>query len=319
MARPQKEGLDYFPLDVDMDDKVKLIDAKFGVAGFGVLIKVWQIIYDNGYYINWTERELLLYKNRINADINLINDVINECLRWGIFNKDLYDSYSILTSSGIQKRYIEAVRRRTEITLVSEYFKAVPPENYKPIVKMVPAVIVTKTPVNANINPQSKVQYSKVKNSTKDPSSELSPDGEGEGEELNNFKKESAAFKAAYYLRNKILENNPRARVPTDEEADSLIQKWALEMDRLNRLGPPGGTKGYTWHEIKALIDFCMDDSFWRTNILSPVKLREKVVTLENKMKERLNNGTPGGSGKKDSRPGFKPSQHDWENEPDKI
>ena len=163
MARPQKEGLDYFPLDTEMDDKVKLIDAKFGVAGFGVLIKLWQIIYDNGYYIKWTEKELLLYKTRINADINLINDVINECLRWGIFDNELYEAYSILTSSGIQKRYFEAVKRRTEITLVNEFITASLPENYKPAIKVIPAVIVCKNSKNADDNSQSKEKKSKEK------------------------------------------------------------------------------------------------------------------------------------------------------------
>jgi hypothetical protein len=165
MARPQKEGLDYFPLDVEMDDKVKLIDAKFGVAGFGILVKLWQIIYDNGYYIKWTEKELLLYKTRISADINLVNDVINECLRWGIFDNELYEAYSILTSSGIQKRYFEAVKRRTEITLIDEFIVAPLPKNYKPAIKVIPAVIVCKNSINVNINPQSKEKKSKVKKS----------------------------------------------------------------------------------------------------------------------------------------------------------
>ena len=43
MARPQKEGLDYFPFDVDMDqdDKVALIEAKHGITGFGVVVKLF--------------------------------------------------------------------------------------------------------------------------------------------------------------------------------------------------------------------------------------------------------------------------------------
>ena len=44
MARPQKEGIDYFTLDVKMDDEVKLVEAKSGIAGFGVLIKLYQIM-----------------------------------------------------------------------------------------------------------------------------------------------------------------------------------------------------------------------------------------------------------------------------------
>jgi hypothetical protein len=121
MARPNKEGLEYFPLDTRFDEEVLLIDSKFGCSGIGILVKLWQIIYANGYYIKWTERELLLYGGRINADINLVTDIINECLKWGIFNDDLFKKYNILTSRGIQKRFLEATKRRKDASFIFEY------------------------------------------------------------------------------------------------------------------------------------------------------------------------------------------------------
>lgn len=103
------------------------------------------------------------------------------------------------------------------------------------------------------------------------------------------FSQDSKPFEAAAYLRFKILENNPRARVPVCTSQDSLMQRWALEMDRLHRIGPPGqdpqGDYGYSWDEIQELIDFSQHDGFWRSNILSPNKLREQIVTLENQMR----------------------------------
>ncbi len=99
------------------------------------------------------------------------------------------------------------------------------------------------------------------------------------------YTEDSPPYRAAIYLRNRILENNPRARVPRDDPEDPLMQKWAQEMDRLNRIGPPGGTQGYSWQEIRDLIDFSQDDDFWRANILSAAKLREKCVQLENQMR----------------------------------
>lgn len=50
MARPNKAGLEYFSLDCGMDDKVELIEAKYGLIGFAVIIKLWQKIYSEGYY-----------------------------------------------------------------------------------------------------------------------------------------------------------------------------------------------------------------------------------------------------------------------------
>lgn len=55
MARPLKEGLDYFPIDVDMaaDEKVEFIEAKYGPAGFATIIHLLSAIYRQGYYIKW--------------------------------------------------------------------------------------------------------------------------------------------------------------------------------------------------------------------------------------------------------------------------
>lgn len=97
------------------------------------------------------------------------------------------------------------------------------------------------------------------------------------------YQPDSMPYRSACYLIDKILENNSRARVPVKDPTDPLMVKWCAEMDRLNRLGPPGGDdKGYSWAEIGALIDWCQADSFWSANILSAAKFREKAVQLEN-------------------------------------
>ncbi len=121
MARPPKKGLDYFPLDVDLDEKVELLEAKYGIQGFGVLIKIWQRIYKNGYYIEWSEDMLFLFKKQVNVDVGLISALIDDCLRIGIFEKSLYLNYGILTSKAIQKRYIIACERRSKIEMFKEF------------------------------------------------------------------------------------------------------------------------------------------------------------------------------------------------------
>lgn len=123
MARPAKEGLDYFPLDIDFDQDDKLIVPvnKFGMQGLGVIVKLMGEIYRNGYYYPWGKREQYVFCNRVNVDINSINEVVNECLEWGFFNPDLFKKHQILTSKGFQKRYIEASKRRKMTTFIQEY------------------------------------------------------------------------------------------------------------------------------------------------------------------------------------------------------
>ena len=121
MARPTKQGVDYFPLDVHMDDKIKFVEIKYKLEGFAIVIKLMQRIYSQGYWCKWTEDELLLFSDEIKADIELVKNVVNECLERGFFNKKLYDDYNILTSNGIQKRYKEIVRRRKDVSMIEEY------------------------------------------------------------------------------------------------------------------------------------------------------------------------------------------------------
>lgn len=121
MARTLKQGIDYFPLDVQMDEKVELLEAKYGIEGFAIYIKLLQRIYSNSYFLDWNEEKLLLFKKSINVDINLINAIINDCLCWQLFDKCMFERYSILTSRGVQLRYIEATQRRKEVEFIWEY------------------------------------------------------------------------------------------------------------------------------------------------------------------------------------------------------
>jgi len=97
------------------------------------------------------------------------------------------------------------------------------------------------------------------------------------------FDKKSIPYKAAFYLRKLILNNNPRQPVPNENPSD--MREWAIEMDRLNRLGPVGTkNKGYSWEEIGKIMEWCQDHHFWKNNILSAGKFREQITKLENQM-----------------------------------
>jgi DnaD/phage-associated family protein len=121
MARPNKQGVDYFPLDVHMDDKIKFVEIKFKLEGFAIVVKLMQRIYANGFWCRWSEDELLLFSDEIKADPLVVDGVAIECIKRGVFDGDLFNKYGILTSKGIQKRYKEIVRRRKDVEVIEEY------------------------------------------------------------------------------------------------------------------------------------------------------------------------------------------------------
>ena len=160
MARNNKQGLDYFPVDVSMDDKVELLEAEHGLVGFAIYVKLLQKIYFNGYYYQMGEDELLLTSKRFNVDINQVNVVINSCLRRQLFNQELFDKYKVLTSQGVQKRFIEATSRRKEIEIISQYWLINGLEDERMSV-----INVDINEINVDINKQSKVKESKEEKS----------------------------------------------------------------------------------------------------------------------------------------------------------
>lgn len=160
MARPRKQGIDYFPFDVDFfqDEKVVAIAGEFGLKGEITMIKLLCAVYRNGYFVEWSEMmkyKLLTQLPGVSAE--LLDHIVLRLVKWGFFDKGLFDSASVLTSSGIQRRYFEAVKYRRQNADLP-FLLSLPQENP-------PKTVVSskKTPVSHTLTPQIKRNKSKVK------------------------------------------------------------------------------------------------------------------------------------------------------------
>ncbi|HHX0225099.1 TPA: Lin1244/Lin1753 domain-containing protein [Enterococcus faecalis] len=151
MARPAKEGLDYFPLDVGIfeDEKIEAIAGEFGIKGELAVIKLLCAIYKKGYFILWDDlSQATLLKRLPGVSKEMLNQIVNRLVLWGFFDKELFDSVKVLTSENIQATFFEATKRR----------KTPKPTKY---IVNVNSNFQSET-VNADINTQSKVKESKV-------------------------------------------------------------------------------------------------------------------------------------------------------------
>ena len=179
MPRPSKSGVDYFPLDVYLDEKFELIEAEFGLTGFAVVVKLLQRIYGQyGYYCEWNDEVALLFSKRIGLGGSAVSEIVSASIRRGLFDQALYDQYGILTSRGIQMRYFEAVTRRKVVNVESAYLLVdvtLLPENVR-----INSENANTNPKKASRNPQSKVKESKVKESKENTTITRARDG-GDG------------------------------------------------------------------------------------------------------------------------------------------
>ena len=137
------EGVSYFPLYCTLDEKFELLEAEYGLKGFAIVVKLFQRIYkEHGYYCEWNNDISLIFAKQCgfsnvgesgknNRDFlggadgsspsgrsrNLIDHVIAASLRRGIFDKKIFENYSILTSRGIQRNFLRIVRNRKNVEI----------------------------------------------------------------------------------------------------------------------------------------------------------------------------------------------------------
>lgn len=122
MARPLKQGLDYFPLDTVQDTKTKLIMSKFGADGYMITYMLLCEIYgQKGYYMDFCTDECLIFATLNGIDEELLRKYIEFAVRIGFFDKDMYEKYEILTSEKIQEIYFTAVSKRKRVKVNSKF------------------------------------------------------------------------------------------------------------------------------------------------------------------------------------------------------
>ena len=161
MARPLKQGLDYFPLDVGFlqDMKVRRIIKSCGASAISVLIWLLGSCYrDEGYYIWWTEDLPFIVADEIGVTEGCIQEVVKRALQVGFFDASMKEKHGILTSAGIQKRFLEVTSRRKAAFLRRDFaLISINVDNN--------SINVCNNSINVYSNEQSKVKKRKGKES----------------------------------------------------------------------------------------------------------------------------------------------------------
>ena len=116
LARPRKDGLDYFPLDADFfeDEKIKILKARYGADGIVLYIYLLCRIYKHGYYMKVNEDFEYLISDDLKMSPDKVKQVLTFLLSRSLFDNTLFQSDAVLTSAGIQRRFQLAVKERAK-------------------------------------------------------------------------------------------------------------------------------------------------------------------------------------------------------------
>lgn len=114
----------YFPHKLDCNF-IDLVEAKFGIIGYGIINKLYERIYfEEGYYMNFNDDIGTILACKLGVKKGLVSDLVHLALARNFFDKTLYEKYQILTSEDIQLTYLEIVKKRKVLILDERYLLA---------------------------------------------------------------------------------------------------------------------------------------------------------------------------------------------------
>ena len=223
------DGINYFPIGVNFmeENAMEVIEAKYGIKGPAIVLKLLCKIYKEGYFIRWDEEQCLIFANKAGREVQVaeVQGIIEILFIKGILDENSYREDGILTSESIQKVWLEATKRRKRELSELPYLIVKPEkENGKPDTPSITQEIQQpelfkgeKTPVN----PKNVVHHvavdakntcdsrqSKVKESKGEENKELPPSAPPKGKEEER-KEDSASLPIPGYAFNTMTHNYP--------------------------------------------------------------------------------------------------------------
>lgn len=126
MGRQVKQGLDYFTVDVDFFDSIKIrkIRKACGTQSITLLIALLCNIYrENGYYVGYDSDLTFLIAEQFSVSEGAVEETVRKAVSVGFFDIDMFNKYNILTSHSIQERYFIAVDKlkRKRVAVIGDF------------------------------------------------------------------------------------------------------------------------------------------------------------------------------------------------------
>ena len=247
------DGINYFPVGVNFmeENAMEVIEAKYGIKGSAIVLKLLCKIYKEGYFIRWDEEQCLIFANKAGREVQAaeVQGIIEILFIKGILDRNSYLANGILTSANIQKIWMEATKRRKRDLKALPYLlvndltqqETEAPEGEN--VTISPGNVVHDVTVNAKNACNS--GQSKVKEKKAEENKELPPSAPPEGKEEERME-DSASLPIPGYAFNTMTHNYPGL-------TDTLQRLGINEVSEVNailRLSDYGGKGTTVWRLI---------------------------------------------------------------------
>lgn len=283
MARPEKNGIEYFPKDTGFyrDRKIRAVLARFGGDGTALYDYILCEIYDDkGYYLQIDDDFQDIASADLYVSYEKIGLMLDFLLKKSLFDNTLFSRDKVLSSHGIQTRYQKAVKSRgakRDIVVDGKFWLLDEAETESFIKVQINANKSEKNIGKSEKNPSYSEEQS-LKESKGKESTLLPQPANGGGDEKTDFEKK--AIQSAEYMAKKILAHTPNFPHLKDGLKEKTTRRWAQDIEKLLRID------GADLDEFKRVLKFSQTDPFWQQNILSGRKLREQYGALLVRLQE---------------------------------
>ena len=86
------DGINYFPVGVNFmeENAMEVIEAKYGIKGSAIVLKLMYKIYKEGYYIRWDEEQCLIFANKAGREVQAeeVQGIIEILFTKGILDRN---------------------------------------------------------------------------------------------------------------------------------------------------------------------------------------------------------------------------------------
>jgi len=178
MAREQRKDVDYFPHDCTHGRKMHIIETKYGNDGYATWFKLLeQLGKANNHYIDFSDDMTLMFLTSVfKIDEEKTISILTDLSKLGAIDKVLFEEHKVIYSPKFTESIQDAYRKRK--LKCFEYFDVLSEIKQK---NNQTDGSLTSKPLNPQeidgSYPQSKVEYSKVKESRVEKRKENTPNG----------------------------------------------------------------------------------------------------------------------------------------------
>lgn len=287
MARPEKNTVEYFPFICEDGNKMFYIEETYGNDGFATFVKLLrELAKTNYHYLDLSKSTTQMFLSaKCKVSKETLISIINDLVELGKFDKVLWNENSIIWCQdfidSIQDAYIKRKNKCITYDGLLHHLNSLGVRKHTLKSKKQPnntQTILEETKEEKNILNNSKKLLSEIDIS-----------------DLEN--KDLEYFKIALSFRNLFIKNLKEKNAPA---ADQENAKYKAYVDPIRLMMEKDGV---TRDQLKIVFNFLdsQEGNFWKPNILSTSKLRDKIQRLilesqktskhNDQKKEKVNSG----------------------------